>query len=367
MKNILITFLFKEGAGPVFTLEMARGLALNGCNIYVILSHKISNRIDWETEKLFKEVYFIDTGTRKTAIQASFKFFLKEKFKIKSKYKSLQFDYAISSFYHPWASSVLKCVKAKRITICHDPIHHSGVKTLEKILTFHYIKSSDEIIVLTRSFIPLVSKNFGFSEKHIHYMPHGRMSEYRKKETFLPSDHSYMNEETINFLFFGRIEKYKGIQLLAKAYKELVQTPHLDITLTIAGSGNFAEYIEEFRNIPNVTVINRYIPDNEIGQYFSIPNTIVVLPYIDASQSGVIPIALEYNTPIIASETGGLKEQLNNGEIGIFCKVNDINSLKEKMAWCIHNPGKLKEERKKMASYLHELDWEVITRIIINI
>ena len=65
MKNILITFLFKEGAGPVFTLEMARGLALNGCNIYVILSHKISNRIDWETEKLFKEVYFIDTGTRK--------------------------------------------------------------------------------------------------------------------------------------------------------------------------------------------------------------------------------------------------------------------------------------------------------------
>ena len=50
-----------------------------------------------------------------------------------------------------------------------------------------------------------------------------------------------MNEETINFLFFGRIEKYKGIQLLAKAYKELVQTPHLDITLTIAGSGNFAD------------------------------------------------------------------------------------------------------------------------------
>mgnify|MGYP000003694645 FL=1 len=367
MKNILITFLFKEGAGPVFTLEMARGLALNGCNIYVILSHKISNRIDWETEKLFKEVYFIDTGTQKTAIQASFKFFLKEKFKIKSKYKSLQFDYAISTFYHPWASSVLKCVKAKRITICHDPIHHSGVKILEKTLTFHYIKSSDEIIVLTRSFIPLVSKNFGFSEKHIHYMPHGRMSEYRKKETLLPSDHNYMDKKTINFLFFGRIEKYKGIQLLAKAYKELVQTHSLNITLTIAGSGNLAEYREECRNIPNVTIINRYIPDNEIGQYFSIPNTIVVLPYIDASQSGVIPIALEYNTPIIASETGGLKEQLNNGEIGIFCKVNDINSLKEKMAWCIHNPGELKEEQKKMASYLHELDWEVITRIIINI
>lgn len=156
-----------------------------------------------------------------------------------------------------------------------------------------------------------------------------------------------MDKKTINFLFFGRIEKYKGIQLLAKAYKELVQTHSLNITLTIAGSGNLAEYREEFRNIPNVTIINRYIPDNEIGQYFSIPNTIVVLPYIDASQSGVIPIALEYNTPIIASETGGLKEQLNNGEIGIFCKVNDINSLKEKWHGAYTIRENLKKNKKK--------------------
>ena len=53
MKNVLIFFLYKEGAGPIFTLEMAKGLAANGCNVYVILSNKISNRDTWEKEKCF--------------------------------------------------------------------------------------------------------------------------------------------------------------------------------------------------------------------------------------------------------------------------------------------------------------------------
>ena len=55
-KKILITFLFKEGAGPVFTLEMSRGLAQNGCEIHALLSSKISNRKDWENEKSYPDI-----------------------------------------------------------------------------------------------------------------------------------------------------------------------------------------------------------------------------------------------------------------------------------------------------------------------
>lgn len=75
-KKILITFLFKEGAGPVFTLEMARGLAQNGCEVHALLSSKISNKKDWENEKAFKSITFIETGTRKTAVQTTIDFFL---------------------------------------------------------------------------------------------------------------------------------------------------------------------------------------------------------------------------------------------------------------------------------------------------
>lgn len=103
-KKILITFLFKEGAGPVFTLEMARGLAQNGCEIHALLSSKISNRKDWENEKSFKSVTFIETGTRKTAIQATLSFFFNEKYKLKRMFQKKNFrlyhQHILSSLEH---------------------------------------------------------------------------------------------------------------------------------------------------------------------------------------------------------------------------------------------------------------------------
>lgn len=88
--------------------------------------------------------------------------------------------------------------------------------------------------------------------------------------------------------------------------------------MTVAGSGDFSKYDSMFKELPQVDIVNRYIEDKEIDNYFSIPNTILVLPYLDASQSGVIPVALEYKIPIIASDAGGLKEQMNNGDFGLF-------------------------------------------------
>lgn len=365
-KNILITFLFKEGAGPVFTFEMAKGLASNGCNVYVVLSNKISNRSSWEKESTFKKVHFIETGTRQTAIQATIRFFLVEQFRIRKQYKSIHFDYVISTFYHPWASTLLNCFNGKKIVICHDPIHHTGVKLMERLMTTLYIKKADDIIVLTKSFIPIVEQRFKFSFHNIHYMPHGRMTEYAKQAESHFSNIEQVTNKNIKFLFFGRIEKYKGLHVLAKAYKQLV-TIYNEIELIVAGSGDFNEYVNDFKNLPNTKIINSYIPDEQIQSFFDKPNTILVLPYLDASQSGVIPIALEYGVPIIASNTGGLKEQLNDGKIGFFCSPNDEQSLKEQMQYLIEHPDVIKDEKDKINSYLQQLNWDVITKPLLSI
>lgn len=365
-RNILLTFLFKEGAGPVFTLEMAKGLAANGCNVYAVLSNKISNRDVWENEKSIKRIHFIETGTRQTAIQATAYFFLVEQFKLKQQYKNIHFDYVISTFYHPWAKTLLRCFSGRKIVICHDPIHHSGVKLMERVMTTRYIKSADDVIVLTKSFIPIVEQHFGFSPQNIHYIPHGRMEEYKKQAESLTDDIKYEVDKNIHFLFFGRIEKYKGLHILAKAYKQLAIT-NSQIELTVAGSGNFEEYKNEFKDLPRVQINNNYIPDDQIQSFFNKPNTILILPYLDASQSGVIPIALEYGVPIIASDTGGLKEQLNDGKIGFFCQANDVQSLKEQMQFFIDHPEIMKEEQKKIKAYLQQLNWDVITRPLLSI
>lgn len=361
-KKILITFLFKEGAGPIFTLEMARGLVKNNCEVHALLPSKISNRRDWEDETVFKTVTFIDTGTRETAIKTTLGFFLKEKHVLKKKFKYIHFDYAISTFFHPWASTVLRCFDVrKKIIICHDPIYHSGVGLLERWMTTRYIKTADDIVVLTRSFIPIVEKNYGYNKKHIHYMPHGRMSLYRRK-----TNRHIESSDSVNFLFFGRIEDYKGLHVLAKAYDRLCQS-YSNVTLTVAGSGDFDKYKSVFDNIPNVRVENRYIADDEIDDFFSVPNTVVVLPYLDASQSGVIPIALEYSTPIIASDTGGLREQMNDGQFGFFSKAGDADSLMAQMEYIMKHSKIILSEKDKMKAYLKCLDWDIVTRTIIHI
>ena len=216
--------------------------------------------------------------------------------------------------------------------------------------------------MLTQSFIPIIEKRFGYSKEHIHYMPHGRMSTYKQQNTTAPQTDC----KNINFLFFGRIEEYKGLHILGKAYKKLVQS-YSNISMTVAGSGDFSKYDSMFKELPQVDIVNRYIEDKEIDNYFSIPNTILVLPYLDASQSGVIPVALEYKIPIIASDAGGLKEQMNNGDFGLFFQPGNANALMQQMEYAVKHPEFLAIEKKKMAEYLKTLNWDVVTRKVIQI
>ena len=178
-----------------------------------------------------------------------------------------------------------------------------------------------------------------------------------------PYDDMYMDKT--NFVFFGFIQKYKGLHVLAKAYKNVLEKGY-NVSLTIAGNGDFSEYKQEYSGLDNVKIINRRIRDEEIGNLFSIPNTVAVLPYIDATQSGVVVTAMEFGTPIIASNTGGLREQLNDGEIGIFCEPGDAEDLAEKMICLIDNTEEIKQQKEKMSIFLLTLNRDAVARKLIE-
>lgn len=206
-KKFLITFLFKEGAGPIFTLEMAKGLASNGCQVYAVVSSKISNRLDWENCSALKEVYFLETGSKSNQLRATISFLFHDRNRIAKHFKKIRFDYVISTFYHPWTSTLMKCFKGRKLVICHDPIHHSGVGKMEEVLTTHYIKSADQVLVLTQSFVPLVEKRFGYAKENILYMPHGRMSSY---VTHSLNQTSTFDEGKSIFCFLVALKSIKG-------------------------------------------------------------------------------------------------------------------------------------------------------------
>lgn len=144
-----------------------------------------------------------------------------------------------------------------------------------------------------------------------------------KDQERLPSEMSDMVENPY-LLFFGRIDKYKGIGNLLRAYGSVAD---MALPLVIAGGGTLSDEEKELAsNARNVTLINRYILDGEMKWLFS-HSTGVVLPYIEATQSGVIPIAYAYGKPVIVSDVPGLTQFVKDQQTGFV--VKDITALSD--------------------------------------
>lgn len=117
-----------------------------------------------------------------------------------------------------------------------------------------------------------------------------------------------------DFLLFGRLRRYKGLDLLRDAFQE-VRERHPTARLRIVGQGAVDKLAPGLASLPGVTVEQRWVDEAEIPALMAAAD-VVVLPYREASQSGVVPIALACGVPVVATAVGGLAEQIEDGVNG---------------------------------------------------
>jgi glycosyltransferase involved in cell wall biosynthesis len=127
-------------------------------------------------------------------------------------------------------------------------------------------------------------------------------------------------DENCNYLlFFGFIRKYKGLTLLLNSFA-LLQQSNPNLKLIVAGEfyENSEPYLEQIKNLgltDSVILRTDFIPNNEVGVYFSAAD-LVVQTYITATQSGVTQIAYYYNKPMLVTNVGGLAELVPHEVVG---------------------------------------------------
>jgi len=131
-------------------------------------------------------------------------------------------------------------------------------------------------------------------------------------------------EDEMYLLFFGLIRTYKGLDLALEAMSH-PKIKEKGIKLIIAGEfyDNQEKYnllIKELQ-LDNIIIFDHFIPKDEVPFFFSIADA-VLLPYITATQSGVTQLALNYNTPMIVTNVGGLPEVVDNEVDGYICEPN---------------------------------------------
>jgi glycosyltransferase involved in cell wall biosynthesis len=143
-------------------------------------------------------------------------------------------------------------------------------------------------------------------------------------------------------LFFGRIWKYKGLEYLIRATPEIARKVP-DLRIVIAGQGEDFEPYRRMMTTPERFIVhNRYVSAAERDELFR-QASVVVLPYLEATQSGVVPVAYSYGKPVVATDTGALSDAVVDGLTGRLVSPADSTALANAVIELLQNPDKRHE------------------------
>jgi glycosyltransferase involved in cell wall biosynthesis len=157
----------------------------------------------------------------------------------------------------------------------------------------------------------------------------------------------------LRLLFFGRLQTYKGLDLLRDAFR-ILHREHPGVTLRVVGEG---EAGSDLASQPGVRLERRWVPEAEIPDLLAAADA-VVLPYREASQSGIVPQALAMGIPVVATPVGGLREQVRRGQGGVLASAVDPAALAEALAGLLE-PGRLATLRREAAAVgAAQADWD---------
>jgi glycosyltransferase involved in cell wall biosynthesis len=208
--------------------------------------------------------------------------------------------------------------KCKLYLTMHDAVSHSGEKSWKyEFLKFIYPYFTDKIFFYTNfSMKQFLNKNSIYNKqvKILKMYPYTFIKQYIKND--IP--------EGNYILFFGRITKYKGIDMLLKSIR-IVKSKYPNEKFVIAGKwDNISTLNKDLLKINSVDILNYHLPIEELADMISNAK-FIVCPYKDASQSGVLMTALAMEKGVVATSVGGFPEYIDPGVNGLLADVNEID------------------------------------------
>jgi glycosyltransferase involved in cell wall biosynthesis len=136
-------------------------------------------------------------------------------------------------------------------------------------------------------------------------------------------------QDTRLLLFFGLVRAYKGLKYLIEAMPKIREQVGAELLVAgefYEGRTVYDALIQELGISQAVRVEDRYVPNEQVGLYF-VASDVVVLPYVTATQSGIVQIAYGFERPVITTNVGGLPEVVRDGETGLLVPPADPDAL----------------------------------------
>lgn len=347
--QIAIIYLGRRGAGGWISFELALQLQ-SVFSILTITSQYTENQCAWKS--LQNEQLVIPTF--RNAIFAFISLTVPIRINaLTRKLHTFQPKVLLFPMFHPWNALIQRRMsKVPSVVFVHDPQPHPDLtgwfySKLEQLS----IRQAERCIVMSSKLTEDLIKRGIQSDKIdvIHLGPY----RITRNQKLIP-----LKRNIPTLLFFGRIVPYKGLDLLLRAYADIRQTHQA--RLVIAGEGDLKSFKKMLDNLPDVEILNRWIPENEIEKIF-FQSDLLVLPYTSASQSGVIPIAASFGLPVIATRVGGIPEQIEDGTSGWLVEPGSEKELTAAIREALDHPDLAHQRGDALRTgYENRFHWENI-------
>lgn len=348
--KILIT----AGSFCEYVISQANGLARRGHHVLIMLPEKlvqatVGNAL---SELLAAQVtcYCFNTKRRK-----SIAFYAEIKNKVAGfnpdiihihENSELETLFLFLWFYH------IPCV----LTI-HDVTSHPGIDqkiSLRRKVIKRIVRNYANCIHVHGTYLQQILKKIKkrWYEKSI-IIPHGSLTIFkywRKTGT---------QREPKTCLFFGRMEKYKGIDNLYRIGRNL-KSREKNITIVVAGQGTeLDKYKEKMLVTDAFEIHDNFIENKKICDYFE-RASLLLLPYHEASQSGVAAIALAFGLPMVAMSVGSIPDLIVDHKHGILIDYNELNGFEEAIINLLSHESLLEEMRRECETLSEKLSFNCL-------
>ena len=273
-------------------------------------------------------------------------------------------------FMGPCLGTILRRVKKNHHTkiICiADNVSPHEKRPGDKMFTTYFIQPVDAFITMSEKVLAdlkVFAKN-----KPAKLVPHPLYDNFgtiiskkeARKKLGIP-------EEDKVILFFGFIRKYKGLDILLNAFKQVIQEQNIkNLKLLIAGEfyedeKNYEELLNDPQIKDHLILHTQFIPNSEVKYYLCAADC-VIQPYRNATQSGVTPLSYHFEKPMIVTNVGGLPSMVADKKTGLIAEPN-AHSIAKKIEEYFELGEdfflpQLREEKKKFS-------WENMVKTILN-
>lgn len=356
---LLLWHLGRKGGGPRYTLELAKSL-IHRDDVRLSLAVSRQSDLYAETAALGLPTLGIDTYQSAAGFAASVPRLPLVRARLGSFVRAQGARIALCSMVHLWNPLLVGALKrngAKNVLVVHDAAPHPGDEHLVRgLMLKNDFRQADLLVSLTDQVGQRLVAQQGIRSEKIIASTLGPFR-YRGASPIAPRT---LGTAPFRLLFFGRLLPYKGLDLLIGAMA-LLAAEAFPVTLRLVGQGP-----QELGPLPaNIELRRGWVAESAIPGLFE-DIDLVVLPYREASQSGVLPIAQDLAIPALVTPVGGLTQQVGAGETGFIADSVSAAGLAAAIRAILNDPPAYAAMSLRLAGQSGETTWRMIADKLVS-